>query len=101
MANENNTKQTQQFTVQSRIEVIDKASKNFGKLGEITKIGKARLTVKFDNGWMGRYMYKNHVKKTEMNNAVSERDDAVCNLAISAGALIGLCGYRRGYDKQI
>ena len=41
------------FTVGSRIKVVDKASKHFGREVIISSVGKARLTVKFVDGRVG------------------------------------------------
>lgn len=77
------------FSVGEKIRVVDSASKHYTKVGTIKKVGRVKLTVKFDNTMGSRFV---NIDMAEKIMAVTSQDDVskvLKNLAVTVGTLIG------------
>ena len=76
-----------EFQVGERIKVVERASKHYGKKGIVKKVGKSRLTVKFDDSLTRRFVeiaFAERVVVTSLDNVST----ILKNLAVTAGTII-------------
>ena len=76
------------FSVGDKIRVVDSASKHYTKIGTVKKVGKVKLTVKFDNTLGARYVYMDMAEKVIAVTSQTDVSNVLKNLAVTVGTLI-------------
>ena len=77
------------FSVGDKIRVVDSASKHYTKVGTVKRVGRVKLTVKFDNTLAARYVNIDMAEKVVAVTSQNDVSKVLKNLAVTVGTLIG------------
>ena len=89
-----------QFAVGDKIKVNNNASKHHTKVGIVKKVGKARLTVKFENTMGNRFVEIRFAEKATDKKPLGDVEQILGNLAVTVGTLIARTE-KDGEDRNV